>query len=66
MKQKAASRNIKILVAKLGLDGHDRGALVLCRAFRDAGMEVIYSGLFATPDRTVSYTHLTLPTTPYV
>ena len=42
MKQKAASRSIKILVAKLGLDGHDRGALVLCRAFRDAGMEVIY------------------------
>ena len=51
MKQKLASRRIKILVAKLGLDGHDRGALVLCRAFRDAGMEVIYSGLFATPER---------------
>ena len=51
MKQKAATRRIKILVAKLGLDGHDRGALVLCRAFRDAGMEVIYSGLFATPQR---------------
>ena len=51
MKQKTASRRVKILVAKLGLDGHDRGALVLCRAFRDAGMEVIYSGLFATPDR---------------
>ncbi len=51
MKQKTASRSIKILVAKLGLDGHDRGALVLCRAFRDAGMEVIYSGLFASPDR---------------
>ncbi len=51
MKQKAVSRSIKILVAKLGLDGHDRGALVLCRAFRDAGMEVIYSGLFATPER---------------
>ena len=51
MRQKAASRRVKILVAKLGLDGHDRGALVLCRAFRDAGMEVIYSGLFATPDR---------------
>ena len=51
MKQKTASRKIKILVAKLGLDGHDRGALVLCRGFRDAGMEVIYSGLFATPDR---------------
>ena len=51
MKQKLAARRIKILVAKLGLDGHDRGALVLCRAFRDAGMEVIYSGLFATPER---------------
>lgn len=51
MNQSAAPRNIKILVAKLGLDGHDRGALVLCRAFRDAGMEVIYSGLFATPKR---------------
>ena len=51
MKQKTASRSIKILVAKLGLDGHDRGALVLCRAFRDSGMEVIYSGLFATPER---------------
>jgi methylmalonyl-CoA mutase C-terminal domain/subunit len=51
MKQKTASRSIKILVAKLGLDGHDRGALVLCRGFRDAGMEVIYSGLFATPNR---------------
>ena len=51
MKQKIATRKIKILVAKMGLDGHDRGALVLSRAFRDAGMEVIYSGLFATPSR---------------
>ena len=51
MAQKVTARRIKILVAKLGLDGHDRGALVLCRAFRDAGMEVIYSGLFATPER---------------
>jgi len=51
MKQKTTSRKIKILVAKLGLDGHDRGALVLCKAFRDSGMEVIYSGLFATPER---------------
>lgn len=50
MAQKAIHK-IKILVAKLGLDGHDRGALVLCQAFRDAGMEVIYSGLFATPTR---------------
>lgn len=49
--KRAAKRPIKVLVAKLGLDGHDRGALVLCRAFRDAGMEVVYSGLFATPDR---------------
>ena len=56
MRQKTTSRKIKILVAKLGLDGHDRGALVLCRAFRDAGMEVIYSGLFATPDRIAQIT----------
>lgn len=45
------SRRIRILVAKPGLDGHDRGALVLCRAFRDAGMEVIYSGLLLTPEQ---------------
>ncbi len=56
MKQTLAKRQIKILVAKLGLDGHDRGALILCRAFRDAGMEVIYSGLFATPDRVAQIT----------
>ena len=49
MKQKTTMRKIKILVAKLGLDGHDRGALILCKTFRDAGMEVIYSCLFATP-----------------
>ncbi len=49
MKQK--TKKIKILVAKLGLDGHDRGALVLCKTFRDAGMEVIYSGLFAVPEK---------------
>lgn len=47
----ARASPIKILVAKMGLDGHDRGAMVLCRAFRDAGMEVIYSGLFTTPIR---------------
>ena len=40
-----------MLVSKLGLDGHDRGALIICRALRDAGMEVIYSGLFCTPDQ---------------
>jgi methylmalonyl-CoA mutase, C-terminal domain len=42
---------IRILVSKLGLDGHDRGALVICRALRDAGFEVIYSGLFCTPEQ---------------
>ena len=46
---------IKVLVAKPGLDGHDRGAKVIARALRDSGMEVVYTG-------TVSYTHLTLPT----
>lgn len=42
-------RPIRVLVAKPGLDGHDRGAKVLARAFRDAGFEVIYTGLFQTP-----------------
>jgi methylmalonyl-CoA mutase, C-terminal domain len=45
------SKKIRVLVAKPGLDGHDRGALVLCRAFRDAGMEVIYTGFLATPEQ---------------
>ncbi len=49
--QKQQQKPLRVLVAKLGLDGHDRGALVLCRAFRDAGMEVIYSGLFCTPEQ---------------
>ena len=44
-------KKIRILVAKPGLDGHDRGVLVLARAFRDAGMEVIYSGLLPTPEQ---------------
>lgn len=48
--EKKGSR-IRILVAKPGLDGHDRGALILCRAFRDAGMEVIYTGFLATPEQ---------------
>jgi methylmalonyl-CoA mutase, C-terminal domain len=46
-----AERKIRVLVAKPGLDGHDRGALVLARAFRDAGMEVIYSGLLPSPEQ---------------
>lgn len=45
-----AERSIRVLVAKPGLDGHDRGAKVMARAFRDAGFEVIYTGLFQTPE----------------
>ena len=44
-------RKIRILLAKPGLDGHDRGAKVVARALRDAGMEVIYTGLHQTPDK---------------
>ena len=46
-------RPIRIIIAKLGLDGHDRGAKVVARALRDAGMEVIYTGLSQTPDNIV-------------
>ena len=45
-----AERKIRVLVAKPGLDGHDRGATVVARALRDAGMEVIYTGLRQTPE----------------
>ena len=48
------TRPLRILVAKPGLDGHDRGAKVMARAFRDAGMEVIYTGLFQTPEMIAS------------
>ena len=44
---------IRVLVAKPGLDGHDRGAKVVARAYRDAGFEVIYTGLFQRPDQIV-------------
>lgn len=44
-------RRIKVLVAKPALDGHDRGVLVLAKAFRDAGMEVLYAGLLPTPEK---------------
>ena len=47
-------KHIRVLVAKPGLDGHDRGAKVIARALRDAGMEVIYSGLRQTPEQIVS------------
>ena len=48
------SRKIRVLVAKPGLDGHDRGAKVIARALRDAGMEVIYTGLRQTPEMIAS------------
>jgi methylmalonyl-CoA mutase C-terminal domain/subunit len=48
------AKPIRVLIAKLGLDGHDRGAKVVARALRDAGMEVIYTGLHRTPDEVVA------------
>ncbi len=48
-----AEKNIRVLVAKPGLDGHDRGAKVVSRALRDAGMEVIYTGIRQTPEMIV-------------
>ncbi|WP_224332427.1 cobalamin B12-binding domain-containing protein [Haloprofundus halobius] len=53
MSADADQRAIRCLVAKVGLDGHDRGAHVIARAFRDAGFEVIYSGLHRAPDEIV-------------
>ena len=50
----ATDAKIRVLVAKPGLDGHDRGAKVIARALRDAGMEVIYTGLRQTPEMIVS------------
>jgi len=49
-----SKRPLRIIVAKAGLDGHDRGAKVIARALRDAGMEVIYTGLFQTPEQIVN------------
>lgn len=49
-----ADKKIRVLVAKPGLDGHDRGAKVICRSLRDAGFEVIYTGLRRTPEEIVS------------
>ena len=53
MTQSPKSSPIRVLVAKPGLDGHDRGAKVVARALRDAGMEVIYTGLHQTPEMIV-------------
>jgi len=49
-----SERPIRILVAKVGLDGHDRGAKVVARCLRDAGMEVVYTGLHRTPEEVVA------------
>jgi len=49
-----AERRLRVLVGKPGLDGHDRGAKIIARAFRDAGFEVIYTGLHQTPEQIVS------------
>ncbi len=46
--------NVRVLVAKVGLDGHDRGIKVVARLLRDAGMEVVYTGLFQTPETVAS------------
>ncbi len=49
----ASGKKIRVVVAKPGLDGHDRGAKIIARALRDAGMEVIYTGLHQTPEQIV-------------
>ena len=54
MTEKPRARKIRVVVAKPGLDGHDRGAKVVARALRDAGMEVVYTGLRQTPEQIVS------------
>ena len=51
MTARPTDSKIKVLLAKLGLDGHDRGVKVIARAFRDAGMEVVYLGMRVTPDQ---------------
>ena len=48
------ARKLRVLIAKPGLDGHDRGARVIARAFRDAGFEVVYTGCHQTPEQIVS------------
>ncbi len=50
---RSSSSRLRVVVAKPGLDGHDRGAKIIARALRDAGMEVIYTGLHQTPEQIV-------------
>src|SRR5205823_6338903 len=54
MEASVGQRKIRVVVAKPGLDGHDRGAKIIARALRDAGMEVIYTGLHQTPEQIVA------------
>ena len=54
MAASATDKKIRVVVAKPGLDGHDRGAKIIARALRDAGMEVIYTGLHQTPEQIVA------------
>lgn len=54
MEERMSAKKLRVLIAKPGLDGHDRGAKVICRALRDAGFEVIYTGLRRTPEEIVS------------
>src|SRR3989440_11346660 len=53
MSASSSEKKIRVVVAKPGLDGHDRGAKIIARALRDAGMEVIYTGLHQTPEQIV-------------
>jgi methylmalonyl-CoA mutase C-terminal domain/subunit len=53
MQSSQGKRKVRVLVAKPGLDGHDRGARIIARAYRDAGFEVVYSGLHQTPEEIV-------------
>ncbi len=53
LREKLTRKTIKVLVAKLGLDGHDRGAKIIARGLRDAGFEVIYTGIRQTPEQVV-------------
>jgi methylmalonyl-CoA mutase C-terminal domain/subunit len=54
MSEESTGRKIRVLIAKPGLDGHDRGAKIIARALRDAGMEVIYTGLRQSPEQIVA------------
>ena len=53
-----AKRPLRLLIGKVGLDGHDRGAKIIARALRDAGHEVIYTGLHQTPDQIVVHVEI--------